>query len=117
MPVPAMISMAWLEKLTSAGSPPLATANRKNIGSPIGTPIASACATEPVSTPRRVTALFKPKETADKTAKAAPSTFPGPPAGQRAQARGGTLEKSLVQVKCAVGAAAIHDPLTMVAAR
>src|SRR5688572_20675800 len=46
----------------------------KNSGTPIGTVIAMACATEPVSTPRRRLALLKAKVAADKSARKPAST-------------------------------------------
>ncbi len=46
----------------------------KNSGTPIGTVMAMACATEPVSTPRRRLALLKAKVAADKSARKPAST-------------------------------------------
>ena len=87
-----MTSMASRGKFAIAPSPPPTSANRKNIGTPIGTPIASAWPTEPVRTPRRVIALFKPKEAAERAARTAPSTWWDPREARTAPVR--TLTKT-----------------------
>src|SRR5262249_31626343 len=53
---------------------PLASTATKKIGTPIGTVITSACATEPLSTPRRALALLKANVAADSAARHTPST-------------------------------------------
>ena len=53
---------------------PVASAARRKIGTPIGTVIAIACETEPVSTPRRALALLKANVAADSAARNTPST-------------------------------------------
>jgi hypothetical protein len=57
--------------------PVASTASRK-IGTPIGTVTASACSTEPVSTPRRALALLKANVAADSAARHTPSTRQSP---------------------------------------
>ena len=52
----------------------MASTAARNIGTPIGTVIASACATEPVSTPRRALALLNANVAADSAASNTPST-------------------------------------------
>ena len=52
----------------------MVSAATKKIGTPIGTVIASACATEPVRTPRRALALLKANVAADSAASTTPST-------------------------------------------
>jgi hypothetical protein len=52
----------------------------KNIGTPIGTVMAIACATEPVSTPRRAAALLKANVAAARRPNNPPSTGAGLPA-------------------------------------
>jgi hypothetical protein len=47
---------------------------QRTIGTPIGTVIASPCATEPVSTPRRALVLLNAKVAADNAAQSTPST-------------------------------------------
>src|SRR5690348_7620725 len=63
-----------VEKPATAASEPVASATRNEIGNPIGTVIAIACSTEPVSTPRRTLALFSAKVAADRIAIKPPST-------------------------------------------
>jgi hypothetical protein len=72
-PVVTISRSAVVEYCASAFRPPLAKTNSRNIGTPMGIPIASAWATEPVRTPRRVIALFTAKDTADKAARQTPS--------------------------------------------
>ena len=61
------------EKCDSAPRFPVATTAARNIGTPIGTVIASAWATEPVRTSRRALALLNANVAADSAA----STTPG----------------------------------------
>src|SRR5580704_3862011 len=62
------------ENPATAASEPVATATRNEIGSPIGTVIAMACSTEPVSTPRRTLALLNANVAAERSAMNPPST-------------------------------------------
>src|SRR5215470_8566129 len=55
------------------------SAARKNSGTPIGTVMAIACATVPVSTPRRTLALLKANVAAEQMARSPPSTPCRPP--------------------------------------
>ena len=74
--IPAIESAITAAEENSATAPsvPTAAAAMKNNGTPIGTVIAIACNTDPVSTPRRTLALFKAKVAADRRARNPPST-------------------------------------------
>src|SRR5437868_6925419 len=60
--------MAPLEKPASVARLPVASTASRKIGTPIGTVIASACSTDPVSTPRRALPLLNANVAADSAA-------------------------------------------------
>src|SRR5689334_4272640 len=79
MPASASATYPWVENASTSPSRPVRSAARKNSGTPIGTVIAIACATDPVSTPRRTLALLKANVAAEQMARSPPSTLYCPP--------------------------------------
>src|SRR5438445_5790137 len=80
MPAADNAAIACAEKLVTVARWPVTSAARKNSGTPIGTVIAMACPTVPVSTPRRTQALLKANVAAEQTARRLPSTCAMSPA-------------------------------------
>src|SRR5581483_1153420 len=66
---------ALVSKSSMVQNEPVRSASTSEIGTPIGTVIAIACSTEPVSTPRRRLALLKANVAAEQSAMRPPSTW------------------------------------------
>src|SRR5215211_5961897 len=106
MPAAESATIASGENSSTLPSEPAASVARKKIGTPMGTVIAMAWDSVPVSTPRRALVLFNANVTAASSAKKPPSTPAKPPMSMpQVRQRGAGREGGLsARPPCADGA-------------